>query len=100
MALTLIMLNMSWIRFDMACAMVLGENIGTTITANIAASVGNTSAKRAALAHTVFNLFGVIWALALYPFFLKLVGAVTAVIFDIPDPAAPGFEIIVEKSAD
>lgn len=100
MALTLIMLNMGWIRFDMACAMVLGENIGTTITANIAASVGNTSAKRAALAHTVFNLFGVIWALAFYPFFLKLVGAVTASIFDIPNPAAPGFEIIVEKAAD
>lgn len=48
MALTLIMLNMGWIRFDMACAMVLGENIGTTITANIAAAVGNTSARRAA----------------------------------------------------
>ena len=100
MALTLIMLNMGWIRFDMACAMVLGENIGTTITANIAAAVGNTSAKRAALAHTVFNLFGVIWALALFPFFLKLVGAVTSVVFGIPDPAASGFEIIVERSSD
>ena len=100
MALTLIMLNMGWIRFDMACAMVLGENIGTTITANIAAAVGNTSAKRAALAHTVFNLFGVIWALALVPFFLKLVGAVTSVVFGIPDPAASGFEIIVERSSD
>ena len=72
MALTLIMLNLGWIRFDMACAMVLGENIGTTITANIAAAVGNSAAKRAALAHTVFNLFGVIWALALYPYFLRL----------------------------
>ena len=100
MALTLIMLNMGWIRFDMACAMVLGENIGTTITANIAAAVGNPSAKRAALAHTVFNMFGVIWALAFYPFFLKLVGAVTAGIFGIPNPAADGFEIIVEKAAD
>ena len=72
MALTLIMLNMGWIRFDMACAMVLGENIGTTITANIAAAVGNTSAKRSALAHTVFNVFGVIWALICFPFFLAL----------------------------
>ena len=100
MALTLIMLNMGWIRFDMACAMVLGENIGTTITANIAAAVGNSSAKRAALAHTVFNLFGVVWALACYPFFLKLVGAVTAGIFGIPNPAADNFEVIVAKVPD
>ena len=97
MALTLIMLNMGWIHFDMACAMVLGENIGTTITANIAAAVGNSSAKRAALAHTVFNLFGVIWALALFPFFLKLIGIITSGIFGVPNPAAEGFEVVVEK---
>lgn len=73
MALTLVMASQGWITFDMAAAMVLGENIGTTITANIAASVGNVSAKRAALAHSVFNVFGVIWVLALYRPFLKLV---------------------------
>lgn len=100
MALTLIMLNMGWIRFDMACAMVLGENIGTTITANIAAAVGNASAKRAALAHTVFNVFGVIWALALFPYFLKLIGIITSGVFGIPDPSAAGFTITVEKAAD
>ena len=100
MALTLIMLNMGWIRFDMACAMVLGENIGTTITANIAAAVGNPSAKRAALAHTVFNLFGVIWALILFPHFLKLIGLITSAIFGIPNPAAADFMVIVEKAAD
>ncbi len=100
MALTLIMLNMGWIHFDMACAMVLGENIGTTITANIAAAVGNSSAKRAALAHTVFNLFGVIWALATFPYFLKLIGMITSGIFGIPNPAAEGFEVIVEKGPD
>ena len=99
MALTLFMLNMGWIRFDMACAMVLGENIGTTITANIAAAVGNSSARRAALAHTVFNLFGVIWALALYPYFLRLIGWITAGIFGIPNPAAEGFEVVVENGA-
>lgn len=93
MALTLIMLNMGWIRFDMACAMVLGENIGTTITANIAASVGNTSAKRAALAHTVFNVFGVVWALATFPFFLKLIGFITEHLFSVPNPTAAGFSI-------
>ena len=90
MALTLIMLNMGWIRFDMACAMVLGENIGTTITANIAAAVGNTSARRAALAHTVFNVFGVIWALITFPLFLKLIGFITSSIFP-PSQATPLF---------
>ena len=75
-ALTLIFLNMGWIGFDMAAAMVLGENIGTTITANIAAAVGNSNDKRAALAHTVFNIFGVIWALALFRPFLSLIGLI------------------------
>ena len=72
-ALTLVFLNMGWIQFDMAAAMVLGENIGTTITANIAAAVGNTNAKRAALAHTVFNVFGVIWAVCFFRYFLTLI---------------------------
>lgn len=47
-------------------SMVLGENIGTTITANIAAMIGNASAKRAALAHLIFNLIGVIWMLSIF----------------------------------
>ena len=72
-ALTLIMLDMGWIHFDMAAAMVLGENIGTTITANIAAMVGNINSKRAALAHTLFNVFGVIWAVAFFHPFVHLV---------------------------
>ncbi len=90
MAITLIMLSMGWIPFNMACAMVLGENIGTTITANIAASVANTSAKRAALSHTVFNLFGVVWALIFFQPFLALVGKIIE-LFGLPNPAAPGF---------
>ena len=94
MALTIMMLNFGWIRFDMACAMVLGENIGTTITANIAAAVGNPSAKRAALAHTVFNVFGVIWALILFPYFLKLVGFITAGIFGLPNPSGETFSVV------
>ena len=97
MAITMLLAASGLIDFKLAVAMVLGENIGTTITANIAAAVGNTSAKRAALAHTVFNLFGVIWALALYPYFLRLIGFITAGIFGIPNPAADGFEVIVEK---
>ena len=66
MALTLVMCNNGWISFDLAAAMVLGENIGTTITANIAASVGNVSAKRAARIHFLFNTTGVIWILAVF----------------------------------
>ena len=93
MAITLIMLSMGWIPFGMACAMVLGENIGTTITANIAASIGNTQAKRAAMSHTIFNVFGVLWALALYNPFLQLVGLVTEKIFGLPNPAAEGFSV-------
>ncbi|MFC4665082.1 Na/Pi cotransporter family protein [Falsiporphyromonas endometrii] len=68
-AITLIMCSKGWIPFEMATAMVLGENIGTTITANLAALGANTNAKRAALAHLLFNIFGVIWVLILfYPF--------------------------------
>jgi Na/Pi-cotransporter len=76
MALTLIMCNNGWIPFEMGAAMVLGENIGTTITANIAATVANTSGKRAARAHTIFNLFGVTWALIFFSPFLFLVSKI------------------------
>lgn len=92
MAITLIMLSMGWIPFHMACAMVLGENIGTTITANIAAAVGNTQAKRAAMSHTIFNVFGVIWALILFQPFLALVGKIIE-LFGLPNPAADGFVV-------
>ena len=85
MALTLIMVNMGWISFELGAAMVLGENIGTTITANIAAAVGNPNARRAAMAHTLFNLFGVIWALILFTPFLKLVGT-TITWLGLPNP--------------
>lgn len=85
MALTLVMSSQGLIPFEMAAAMVLGENIGTTITANLAASVGNVSSKRAAMAHTVFNIFGVIWVLVLYKPFLWLVSKVV-VMFGGMDP--------------
>ncbi len=69
MALTLLMTHEGWLPYDMAAAMVLGQNIGTTITANLAALVANFQAKRAARAHLLFNLLGTIWVLALfYPF--------------------------------
>ena len=76
MALTMLLTTSGLIDFPLACAMVLGENIGTTITANMAAAVGNTSAKRAARAHTLFNVFGVIWMLIVFRPFLSLVGII------------------------
>ena len=99
MAITLIMLSMGWIPFSMACAMVLGENIGTTITANIAASIGNTQAKRAAMSHTIFNVFGVVWALVLFTPFLGLVGKVIE-LFGLPNPTAEGFAVSGPNSPD
>jgi len=86
-ALTMVMMSMGWIEFPMAAAMVLGENIGTTITANIAAAVGGTQAKRAALAHTVFNVFGVIWAVALFGPFLRLIAWIVSFLGLDGDPA-------------
>ncbi len=100
MAITLIMLSMGWIPFPMACAMVLGENIGTTVTANIAAAVGNYQAKRAALSHTFFNVFGVIWALILFKPFLALVGKITELVFGIPNPSSDDFMVSDPKSPE
>lgn len=65
--LTLILCQNGWIPLEAGAAMILGENIGTTVTANIAAIVANTSAKRAALTHTAINVIGVLWALPLLP---------------------------------
>lgn len=70
MALTLVMCANGWVSYEIAASMVLGENIGTTVTANLAAMVANTAAKRAALAHFVFNVFGVVWVLSIFPLFL------------------------------
>lgn len=68
-AITLVMLFEGWVTFPIAAAMILGENIGTTVTANIAALVGNVHAKRAARFHFFFNVIGVLWMLILiYPF--------------------------------
>ncbi|MBQ9658967.1 MAG: Na/Pi cotransporter family protein [Clostridia bacterium] len=66
MAVTLVMCANGLINFEMACALCLGENIGTTITANIAAMVANRTAKRAARAHFLFNFTGVVWILVLF----------------------------------
>ncbi len=73
MALTLTLLSKDIITLDIAAAMVLGENIGTTITANLAAMIANVHAKRAARAHLIFNVFGVIWMIIVFTPFLSMI---------------------------
>lgn len=75
MAITLVMAYQGWIPFELAAAMVLGENIGTTVTANLAALIANVHAKRAARAHLLFNIGGVVWMLILFVPFLKMIGS-------------------------
>ena len=86
MAITMIMCANGWISLELGAALVLGENIGTTITANLAALTANTQAKRAALAHFVFNVFGVIWVLIIFHPFMQLVNWVVDTFFQTSNP--------------
>ena len=65
-AITLIMCTKGWITFDLACALVLGSNIGTTITPILASLSGNVAAKRASMGHLLFNLLGTLWCLCIF----------------------------------
>lgn len=83
-AITLVMLFEGWISFPIAAAMVLGENIGTTVTANLAALVGNVHAKRSARFHFLFNVIGVIWMmLVIFPM-LNLIDQVVQLFTENP----------------
>jgi len=70
-ALILVLCFQGWISFDLAVSMVLGINVGTTVAAVDVAKVANVTAKRVALARTFFNLFGAVWALAIFPYLIK-----------------------------
>lgn len=70
MALTMTMVAGGIIPFEVAAAMILGENIGTTITAELASLIGNVHAKRSARIHSLFNIIGVTWAVIMFPFIL------------------------------
>lgn len=87
MAITLIMCANGWIDYQLGVVLVLGENIGTTITANLAALTGNTQARRAALAHLAFNIFGVIWVLILFYPFTNAVSWFVTNVMRISDPS-------------
>jgi len=87
MAITLIMCANGWISYELGAALVLGENIGTTITANLAALTGNTEARRAALAHLLFNVFGVFWVLIVFKPFTEAVSWFVENVMNTTDPA-------------
>ena len=87
MAITLIMCANGWIDYHLGVALVLCEKIGTTITANLAALTGNTQARRAALAHLVFNVFGVMWVLVLFYPFTNAVSWFVTHVMKVSDPA-------------
>ena len=100
MAITLIMCANGWIDYHLGVALVLGENIGTTITANLAALTGNTQARRAALAHLMFNVFGVCWVLVLfYPFTAGVSWFVTDVMHVSEPAVAVSFKLAAFHTA-
>ena len=87
-AIVLIMASKGWISFDIACAMVLGASIGTSITPLLASLGGNAEAKKAALGHALFNLFGAVWVLIIFQPFVSMVTWVVKDLFHLGDPWA------------
>ena len=73
MAITMTLCSTGVLDIYMGIALVMGENIGTTITSNIVALSASTQARRAAMAHLIFNLFGVCWILCIFPYFVDFV---------------------------
>ena len=84
MAITMVLCATGAISIYQGIALVMGENIGTTLTANLAAMSANTQARRTAMAHLVFNVFGVIWVLIFFFPFVRMVCGIVGL-----DPAAP-----------
>ena len=82
-AITLIMCSRGWIGFESAAAMIMGENIGTTITANLAAMSANVSAKRAAFSHLLFNVLGVVWMLIVFHLFVGMVANIVNSVWSV-----------------
>nr|WP_302831487.1 Na/Pi cotransporter family protein [uncultured Bacteroides sp.] len=94
MAITLIMCANGWISFELGAALAMGQNIGTTITANLAALTGNTQARRAAMAHLLFNVFGVVVVLILFhPFIAGVSWFVTNVMHQTDSATRVAFEL-------
>lgn len=97
-AITLIMCSKGWITFDLACALVLGSNIGTTITPILASMSGNVAAKRTAMGHLLFNLLGTIWCLCVFVPFAQMNAWLTEVIGQGNPEALYGFVSNLEQT--
>jgi phosphate:Na+ symporter len=91
MAITMTLCSTHVLPLDMGISLVLGENIGTTITSNIVALSASVQARRAAMAHLVFNLFGVVWVLCVFRWFVGTVCRVWGVAFEpgVPSEVSP-----------
>ena len=91
MAITMTLCSTHVLPIDMGIALVLGENIGTTITSNVVALSASVQARRAAMAHLVFNLFGVVWVLCIFRWFVGGVCEVWGVEFTpgVPSDVSP-----------
>lgn len=98
MILTMTMCIKGWIPFEVAAALVLGENIGTVVTAEVAAIVGNVYAKRSARIHSLFNLIGVTWVILLLPYFLKLIAYIVENLFGQDNPFSSAESIPIALS--
>ena len=97
--ITLTMCYNGWLPFEVAAAMVLGENIGTTVTAELAALVGNITARRSARVHSLFNIFGVIWMVIILPWFLPLMTSLVQPLLGIGNPYTETSAILWALSA-
>ncbi|MEE9437972.1 MAG: Na/Pi cotransporter family protein [Saprospiraceae bacterium] len=86
MAITLTLCAQGWLDYEVAASMILGENIGTTITAEVASMVGNTSAKRSARIHSMFNIIGVTWMVIALPYFLPFLSDIVQNVLGGSDP--------------
>lgn len=97
-AIVLIMCSKGWITFDLACAVVLGSNIGTTITPLLASMSGNVAAKRTAMGHLLFNFLGTIWCLCIFVPFASMNAWLTEAIGQGNPEALYGFVTHIEAT--
>lgn len=95
MAITLTMCAQGWLPLDVAAAMILGENVGTTITAEIASIIANTNAKRSARIHSLFNLIGVAWMVILLPYYLPVLASVAEQVLRVDSTRAEDIPMVL-----
>ncbi len=97
-AITLIMCTKGWITFDLACALVLGANLGTTITPLLASMSGNVGARRTAMGHLLFNILGLIWMLPVFFPFVEMIDWMTNIIGQGDPSALYGYVAHIEQT--